>query len=61
MTKLEKESKLLELQEHVKKAERLSNDLLGEEEHSHTKNGESLYAIRQELWSIEQRSEFIKY
>lgn len=50
-----------ELIKAIKTAERLSNKLMGKEEHSHTKNGEKLYSIRQELQLSLTRCEYLEY
>jgi hypothetical protein len=61
MTTDEKRKKLRALRKHLSEAFAISNDLIGEEPSSHTKNGENLYRMRQDVEQCQIRSSFIEY
>lgn len=61
MTLQEKKRKLRKLRSLLNTAWNISNDLMGEEEHTHTKNSEWLYPTRQDIENCKSRVSFVKY
>ena len=61
LTTIEKRRKVKEIKDLLKSVEKIANELLFEEKTTHSKNGNYLYALRNEMWSCISSLEYIKY
>lgn len=50
-----------QLKQSLEESYKLSNELMGFEKHSHTRNGSFLYNIRQDINSSQTRVAFLNY
>jgi len=61
MTLQEKKRKLRKLKSLLNTAWNVSNDLMGEEENTHTVNSHWLYPTRQDIELCKERISYVKY